>query len=704
MSGAGTLRTGRGGLSRVLRATVAVAVPVALTVALLVQISRAGERAAAAREANLESLTGVEEALRERHYDPAMAEVDWESLDAEFRPRVARARGRAESRAILSEMLSRFGDSHLTVLPAELFERREFVRQSGTVGLDLAVDGSEVWVDGVDPGSAAADAAIRRGWAVVAIEGRPTAEILVGIGEVPEVRRTLAATGALQSALAGPVGASREIELLDGDGETFARRLTLRQPAGELGATEGLPAAYDRIEVREEAPGVGYVGFRQFVHPAVVMRGYNEALRRFASHRGVVIDLRGNGGGMLEMVQGTLGWLAPERTVIGRMRTRDDELSIVVRPRIERYEGRVAVLVDGRCMSGAELFAQAIRTMGRGLVVGTRTSGSVLGGRLEPLANGDRLVYPAADFHAPDGRSLEGVGVEPHRRVRATREDALAGRDPVLESAVAWLLSDLPAPGADGVEPGTEARPGELEEALAEAPAHDARERGDPIFDPRAAEVLDAFVEATGGREAYAAVATRVSRGTVRLGEAAGPELRVTVRLARPDRGLSVQESAYYGRAVSGSAEGRAWSEDLMEGPRWLPSEAARGVLRSHDLDGLARWRESFREVRYLGVEEVGGADCHHLRLQTPWGAWEERWFALSDGLMVRSEEEAVLSLGRAAVTTTLDDYRGVGGVRLPFRARIEALGQLRIVELVEVEQNVDLDPGEFRPPAALQR
>ncbi len=84
---------------------------------------------------------------------------------------------------------------------------------------------------------------------------------------------------------------------------------------------------------------MGYIAFNGFFDPMVVMKTYNESLKRFLHAPGLIIDLRGNGGCMGQMAMGMLGWLVDEKIDIGTLYTRDSELTFKVQPRPETYQG-----------------------------------------------------------------------------------------------------------------------------------------------------------------------------------------------------------------------------------------------------------------------------------------------------------------------------------------------------------------------------
>jgi carboxyl-terminal processing protease len=159
---------------------------------------------------------------------------------------------------------------------------------------------------------------------------------------------------------------------------------------------------------------------------------------------GIVIDLRGNTGGIGDMLAGMAGWFISVRgTSMGTMITRSGSLKLAVQPRPAPFAGPVAVLVDELSMSASEVLAQGLKDAGRARVFGRRSAGAVLGSVVERLPNGDGFQYPTARFEFPSGAVVEGVGVRPDEEIPTTRETLLSGRDVVLDAAVQWIRSGV---------------------------------------------------------------------------------------------------------------------------------------------------------------------------------------------------------------------------------------------------------------------
>jgi C-terminal processing protease CtpA/Prc len=167
---------------------------------------------------------------------------------------------------------------------------------------------------------------------------------------------------------------------------------------------------------RDLTPNIGYVKIGSF--PDKMAEAIGWALQREGDRAGLVLDLRGNPGGIVDSVDATAGAFLPAGTLLStaqgrwhlfgvRRFTADGDTGV-------SYRGRLVVLVDGETASGAETLARALQYYHRATIVGTHTAGKVMGVEVEmPLADGGLLRVATLDVAGPDGQRLEGHGVDP---------------------------------------------------------------------------------------------------------------------------------------------------------------------------------------------------------------------------------------------------------------------------------------------------
>ena len=158
-------------------------------------------------------------------------------------------------------------------------------------------------------------------------------------------------------------------------------------------------------------------------------------------HSALIIDLRGNGGGSVEVLSLLLGRMFDHDVKIADRVGRSVRSPQIAKSASPHFDGKLIVLVDSRSASAAELFARVVQIEKRGTVVGDVSSGQVMEAKHYIDREGvySVLFYGAsitdADLIMTDGRSLEGVGVTPDQTILPTATDLAVGHDPVLARA-----------------------------------------------------------------------------------------------------------------------------------------------------------------------------------------------------------------------------------------------------------------------------
>jgi carboxyl-terminal processing protease len=206
---------------------------------------------------------------------------------------------------------------------------------------------------------------------------------------------------------------------------------------------------YVRVEREKKAtPSGRTAGVIKFnVWMAAVDAEFQQAMDEMRRADGIVIDLRGNPGGLAAMLMGISGHFVGDRVTLGVMKTRESEFRFVANPRlvnasgerVEPFSGPVAILVDSMSGSASECFAGGMQSIGRARIFGQTSMGQALPALFDRLPNGDVLIHAYGDFVTATGTRLEGRGVIPDEAVPLERADLLAGRDRTMEAALAWI-------------------------------------------------------------------------------------------------------------------------------------------------------------------------------------------------------------------------------------------------------------------------
>jgi carboxyl-terminal processing protease len=340
----------------------------------------------------------VVEAIKDNFYRP----VDEERLDD------ASLKGIVDS---LDDQYSHY----LTPDEAEQFQESVSGQFEG-VGMNVEEDRRGLKVLRVFEGSPARKAGIGEGDLILAVNGRSIA------GVNSEV-----ATGRIK----GPSGTRVRLQVFT-PGDDRPRTVSVERARIEV------PVASGRI-VRRDGQKVGVVELISFSSGAhgLLRRQIRKVLDRGAE--GIVLDLRGNGGGLLT-----------EAVLVSSIFIEDGEIVSVrgrARPeRVEDAEGDaidadvpVVALVDGGSASASEIVTGALRDRGRGTVVGTNTFGKGLVQEVESLSNGGVLDLTVARYYLPGGETIGRNGIKP--QVKA-RDETGTERDEALPVALDAVLDE----------------------------------------------------------------------------------------------------------------------------------------------------------------------------------------------------------------------------------------------------------------------
>ena len=184
---------------------------------------------------------------------------------------------------------------------------------------------------------------------------------------------------------------------------------------------------------------VAYIRVPAFGDPAYE-RTAIELVRQFTSAPALVIDVRGNGGGMtpLQLIGALMNrpWRTWQETTPQRIALSASRGSRQQSPSSGAYAGRLFLLVDRFCGSACEDFVMPFKDTGRAVVVGETTQGSSGNPYREDLGDGIRVAIGAVRYAFPDGTAFEGVGIAPDILVERSVADLVDGRDTILERAM----------------------------------------------------------------------------------------------------------------------------------------------------------------------------------------------------------------------------------------------------------------------------
>lgn len=663
----------------------------------------------------------VWQTVNDLFYDPKFGGVDWLNARQRYQPRVAAVKDNAEFHQLLQQMLNELHQSHFMVVPREAIPKIRVSEDPDKapssdseeapeddpfddlsykladrlltgIGIDLRVLNGTAVVTRVEPGSAAARAGLRPGFVIKKVGGRSLDNVIAEIEKHPlwgELVRAELPVLLVAGFINGENSSSVRLGYLDG--RNHLRTISVRRERlkGQMSTAIGnLPSMYTEFEAKRLRGGVGYIRFNAFVPP--LMEKLCGALRSMKNAPGIILDLRGNQGGLLGMVSGLTGLLENTPTFMGTLKTRGGMLPLAAMPQASPYTGPLVIIVDGSTQSAGEMFASGLQEIDRAVIVGEKTAGNTLPSAIKKLPTNAIFQYAFANYETRSGVRLEGLGVVPNFTVSLSRKNLLRGNDPQLNAALRHinenialktkpveLIAEVPSAPAPAPPPTRISVANGPPPVRATAPRA-AVETVTPNL-PSVDLILEKYLAVSGGKEAFDRITSRVSTGAVEL-TALGMKGTVEIVEESPNKSSMIINAPGLGIMQRTFDGAHGWLQDPLQG--FIRFTGVAGQMAKDNAVFNRQWQLADLKAAavLIGQDKVDGKDVYVVRV-----GFEKWYFSTENGLLLRRGN------------TYYDDYREVDGMNLPFKIREEAFaGAAAIYLLADIKHNIKIDESKF--------
>ena len=368
--------------------------------------------------------------------------ADWDAALRDALPRLAGAPDRDAYRRVLRLMSVRAGDGHIGVRPAvpdPAAKRRGFPPVAtrmveGKLVVTRLLDAAEAKKQGIAVGDV-----------VETIDGKPAAKALADarpeISGSTEEARDQSIAGFV---LAGDDGSTAKLEVRGGDGKP--RAVTLERTTANAAA---MWADSKGPHWKKLAGNIGYVDLTALHVPEV-----GPMFEDLKSTRAIVFDMRGYPNGTAWSIAPRINtkkakygaqFLKPLAVGDGGeqqdMRIRFLQSIAELKKEDSLYTGKIVVLINDRAISQSEHTCLFFQEAAGATFVGSPTHGANGDVTMMRLPGGLRMSFTGQEVRHVDGRQLQRVGIQPHIPVRPTIAGIRAGKDEVLDRALAWLAT-----------------------------------------------------------------------------------------------------------------------------------------------------------------------------------------------------------------------------------------------------------------------
>jgi outer membrane lipoprotein-sorting protein len=227
----------------------------------------------------------------------------------------------------------------------------------------------------------------------------------------------------------------------------------------------------------------------------------------------------------------------------------------------------------------------------------------------------------------------------------------------------------------------------------------------DEAAEEKAAELLDKYVVATGGKEAFGKIKNRVTEMSFEL-----PTVNVTMKVkvysAKPNKSYVVMKSDATGTIEQGCDGKVVWEKSELTGCRIKTGADRSLILRESKLDRFVDWQEVYDKAELVGTEEVEGRPCYKI-VMTPKASdetgKESVYIDKETSLIAKIASVMDLGAGAMPVAYIISDYKDVGGVKLSHKMKMLVTGQEQVFTIDSVKNNVDIPADRFALPEEVQ-
>ncbi len=349
--------------------------------------------------------------INDKYYDSKLNGIDWKAVRAKYQPLAQQTANDQDFYAVLKQMVNEMHDAHTRFLTPR--EALDYQKKQGTgLGMLLSqIDGQTIVLN-VQQGSEAERAGVRSGMLVKTIGGQNVNDLLAEINQK---------IGGSSSDRARKILSNRR--LLEGEPET-------QVPVGLTDENgRDLTVTLTRKTVGQEAKaasrmldsGIGYISLNSFRGNAFEV--FKTELEKIRGAKGLIIDLRYNGGGSILQVLKIAGLFEEKGASFGRMYNRSQKIVNIsaVGDNKNIYAAPVVILLNAYSASGSELFAGGLQEAGRARVIGRQSCGCLLGISEERKFKGGGVLHLSElGFLSAQLNVYEKIGITPDRSVAET--------------------------------------------------------------------------------------------------------------------------------------------------------------------------------------------------------------------------------------------------------------------------------------------
>lgn len=220
-----------------------------------------------------------------------------------------------------------------------------------------------------------------------------------------------------------------------------------------------------------------------------------------------------------------------------------------------------------------------------------------------------------------------------------------------------------------------------------------------PLTMPSGKEVIEKFIEATGGREAYGKVKSRESKGWF---DVPAQTLRGSFVLtqAAPNKGYMAIDLPGIGKIEKGSDGTTYWEKNPMVGVRILDGAEKDELEKQFAFDADLNWEKYYSSAVNLGLENVASRPAYKVKMTNSSNGAESTFYYDKDtGLLAKMETAVQMDGNSIPVVSMIGGYQDFGGLKTPTITSQQIAGMEQKITIESVEHNKEIPAKTFELP-----
>lgn len=342
--------------------------------------------------------------IKSEYYDPNFNDQYWLRWKNHYRGKIKTL---DDAKVAIESMIASLNDPYSRYLNKEEFAEQNvsIASKISGIGVNIVNDAGKIKIISIIENTPAQFADLKINDVIMAIDEKKVSGL--SLGQVSNLVK-------------GPINTFVSLDVLR-DGEIIKKKIIRKEIT-----IKTVKSSMDK--------NIGYIQILSFISSSTPNE-FLEALENTDKAEGLIIDIRGNTGGLLPNAVFVTNLFVPKGKIVSIVGRNGYHYDIMAQDNNVNIEKPVVILVDGASASASEIFSGAMKDYHRAKLVGTKTYGKGMVQKIIPMPNETGLNLTIAKYLTPKGKDINKLGINPDVVLPLTAENITEKKDIQMEAA-----------------------------------------------------------------------------------------------------------------------------------------------------------------------------------------------------------------------------------------------------------------------------